>query len=137
MILIECTPNTRPADFLMVAQNPTTYALLGFSATGTEYAGDFSGYQARFGTSNELGDYTGDLFNPTYVPPTNASVIAKFNANQDKLRLAAYREEADALLAEAWRHEIDPSSNASKRQERKQAALTAVNAVKARFPKIS
>lgn len=37
MILIETLPQDRPVDFLMVAQNPSTYMCLGFSAEGTPF----------------------------------------------------------------------------------------------------
>jgi hypothetical protein len=37
MILIAATNDSRPTDFLLVAQNPVTYKLLGFSSSGTPY----------------------------------------------------------------------------------------------------
>lgn len=136
MILITCTNETRPADFLMLAQNPVTYELLGFSATGTEYTGDFSGFECRIGTSNELGDYSGDEINPTYSAPTNASVRVKFNAWQSSQRAKAYKEELDKLTLEAAIMDFDPKENAQDRQSKKNEAVAIRDAIKARYPKV-
>lgn len=126
MILITCTNETRPADFEMLAQNPVSYELLGFSATGTEYTGDFSGFECRIGTSNELGEWSSDLENPVYTAPTNASVRTKFNAWQCEQRAKEYVEVSDPLAMEAYYEGT---------QAAKDAHTAAVDAIKAKYPK--
>lgn len=137
MILITTTNETRPADFLMVGQDMTTYELLGFSASGAAYIGDLSRFRCSTGTSNQLGtyEYTDDL-TPGTLTLTEASIRVQFNAWQDGLREVAYTNEADMLLNEAWRKEIDPKSNGQNRGQARIAAIAKVDEIKLRYPKV-
>ena len=139
MILIQCTNDTRPADFLMLAQNPSTYELLGFSETGTPYTGDFVGFECRVGTSNELGSYDNtDPLNPTRIPPTNASVKVIFNVAQDKLRRKAYVKEGgmDDMISEAYRKDIHPRYAAQGRNAARQRVADEFDKVELLYPKV-
>lgn len=139
MILIQCTNDTRPADFLTLAQNPSTYELLGWSATGTEYAGDFAGFECRVGTSNELGSYDNtDPMNPVYTPPSNASVVAIFNAAQDDLRRAEYVRKGgmDDMISEAYRKDVHPRYAAQDRNAARQRVADEFERVESKFPKV-
>lgn len=145
MILIECGLDNRPADFQMVAQHEdvSTIRLLGFSATGAEYTGDFAGFNSRIGTSNQLGVWVPDPEQPegidvsgTWVV-TNATVAQQFNAIQDIKREAEYRIGVDRLLAEAWRKEIDGRVTGQDRAAAKQFAIDAVDLVKTKYPKVT
>ena len=137
MFLITTTSTTKPNDFIMVAQNPSTYELLGFSDTGVEYTGDFQGFQYRHsGRSNQLGisDLT-DPMNPVLVT-TNDSVTEQFNLAQDEFRAAAYKESVDKLLMESYRKSIDPKENGTSRGNSNAVAIAAVDVIKERYPKI-
>ncbi|MDB4302066.1 hypothetical protein N9924_00720 [bacterium] len=139
MILIQCTNDTQPADFLMLAQSPNTYELLGWSATGTEYAGDFVGFECRVGTSNELGSYDNtDPMNPAYTPPSNAGVAVIFNAAQDELRRTEYRKKngLDEMVSEAYRKDIHPRYAAQDRQAARQRVADEFDRVELLHPKV-
>lgn len=137
MILIECTNDTRPADFLQVAQHPTTYNLLGFSATGTPYPGDFAGHQCRVGTSNELGEWDNtDPMNPVYTPPSVATVTKIFNAAQDVLREKEYEMGLDNRIKEAYRKDVHPRYNGAQRAAARQQVVDEFERVEALYPKV-
>ena len=87
MILVQCTNDTRPEGFLLVAQNSSTYELLGFADTGTPFD-----YDANHDLFLDSGRY---LSRSSVMPDTELELRTEYftkHASEQTAQLKKNRE---------------------------------------------
>lgn len=138
--LMRCFPGYQPADFMLVAQHPETYELLGYTTdtNQTVYIGDFSGFKSRMNPrESQLGVWVGDdLGIDGYWETTLDTVKQQFNAMQDRKRLIEYRDIYN-LAGESQYKTIDPDVSEEEAQAANDAYAAAVRAIKNKYPKVT